>query len=150
MTTRIHVMFSVASSAVVVVAIIWGFALVGLPGTTRLQRFDQQRLKDLQTIFREIQSLCRDPDIKDELKRPLPATLEELATLARYARVNLSDPETGQRYGYTVKDKTTYQLRATFSLERDSDVEVFWNHPPGEYSFTVDALDPPEDWPTDH
>ena len=143
MTTRIHVMFSVASSAVVVVAVVWGFALVGSPGTTRVQRFDQQRLDDLQTIFREIQSLCRDPDIKDKLKRPLPATLEELATLARHQRINLSDPETWQRYGYTVKDETTYVLSATFSLERDSDVEVFWNHPSGEHSFTADALDPP-------
>lgn len=89
-------MFSAASSVVVVVAVVWGFALVGSPRTTRLQRFDQQRLNDLQTIFREIQSLCRDPDMKDELKRPVPATLEELAKLARHERINLSDPETGQ------------------------------------------------------
>ena len=142
-------MFSVASSVVVVVAVVWGFALVGSPGTTRLQRFDQQRLNDLQTIFREIQSLCRDPDIKDQLKRPLPATLEQLATLARHERINLSDPETGQRYGYTVKDGMTYELSATFSLERDSDVEVFWNHPSGEHFFTIDALDPPEGQPMD-
>lgn len=143
MTTKIHVVFSVASSVVVVVAVVWGFALVGSPGTTRQQRFDQQRLNDLQTVFHEIQSLCRDPDIKDKLKRPLPATLEELATLARHQRINLRDPETGQRYGYTVNDETTYVLSATFSLERDSDVEVFWNHPSGEHSFTVNALDPP-------
>ena len=143
MTTRTHTLFSVASSVVVVVAIIWGFALVGSPGTTRLQRFDQQRLNDLRTIFHEIQSLCQDPDIKDELKRPLPETLDELATLARHARINLSDPESGQPYGYTVKDETTYELCATFSLERDSDRGVFWNHPSGEHCFTVDALDPP-------
>ncbi len=143
MTTRIHVVFSVVSSVVVVVAVVWGSALVGSPGTTRLQRFDQQRLDDLETIFREIQSLCRDPDIKNELKRPLPATLDELAALARYERINLTDPETGQRYVYTVKDGTAYELCGTFSLERDSDVEVFWNHPSGRHCFTVDALDPP-------
>ena len=143
MTTRIHAVFSVVSSIVVVVAVVWGFALVGSPGTTRLQRFDHQRLNDLQTIFREIQSLCRDPDIKDELKRPLPATLEELATLARHERINLSDPGTGDLYSYTVKGETTYELCATFSLERDSDVDVFWNHPFGEHCFTVEALDPP-------
>ena len=143
MTTRIHTVFSVASSVVVVVAVVWGFALVGSPGTTRLQRFDQQRLDDLQTIFREIQSLCRDSDIKDELKRSLPETLDELASLARHERINLTDPETGQRYGYTLKDGTTYELCATFSLERDSDMQVFWNHLSGEHCFTVDALDPP-------
>ncbi len=149
MTTRVHVLFSVISSLIVTVAIVWGFALVGSPGTTRLQRFDQQRLDDLQTIFREIQSLCWDPDIKDELTRPLPATLEELAKLARNERINPNDPETGQPYGYTVLDATTYELRATFSLERDSDEEVFWNHPAGEHVFQINALDPPGRQPTD-
>ena len=137
MTTRIHVVFSVALSMLVVVAVVWGVVLVGSPGTARIQRFDQQRLEDLQTIFREVQSLCHDPDIKDELKRALPDTLDELATLARSERINLSDPETGQRYVYTVKDGTAYELCATFSLERDSDVEVFWNHPPGRHCFLL-------------
>ncbi len=143
MMTRIHVVFSVASSVAVVVAVIWGSALVGSPGTTRIQRFDQQRLDDLETIYREIQSLCWDPDIKNEVKRPLPETLDELAALARYERINLTDPETGQRYVYTVKDGTIYELCATFSLERNSDVKVFWNHPSGKHCFTVHVLDPP-------
>ncbi len=143
MTTRTHLVFSVASSIVVVVAVIWGVVLVGSPTTSRLQRYDQQRLEDLQTICREVQSLCRDPDIKNVLKRPLPETLDELATLARSQRINLTDPETGQRYVYTVKDGTTYELCATFSFPRDADVEVFWNHPPRQHCFTVDALDPP-------
>ena len=98
---------------------------------------------DLQIIFREVQSLCQDPDIKDELKRALPDTLDELAALARSERINLTDPETGQRYVYAVENGTTYELCATFSSERDSDVEVFWNHLSGTHCFTVDALDPP-------
>ena len=125
MTTRIHNVFSVASSVVVVVTVVWGAVLVGSPGTARLQRFDQQRLNDLQTISREVQLLCHDPDIKKELKRALPDTLVELAALARSKRINLTDPVTGERYVYTVKDGTTYELCATFTLERDSDVEVF-------------------------
>ena len=143
MTKRIHLVFSVVSSLVVVAAVVWGVTLVGSPGSARLQRFDQRRLDDLQTIFREVQSLCQDPDIKHELKRALPGTLDELASLARSERINLTDPETRQRYVYTVKDGTTYELCATFSMQRDSDVEVFWNHPSGEHCFTVDALDPP-------
>ena len=143
MTSRIHILFSVASSIVVVVAIVWGVFVVGSPGKARVQRFDQQRLEDLQTIFREIQSLCQDPDIKKELKRALPKTLDQLATLARTERINLTDPETGERYVYTVKDETTYELCATFSLERESDMEVFWNHPSGNHCFTINALDPP-------
>lgn len=143
MTTRIHAVFSVVSSMVVVVTVVWGAVLVGSPGTARLRRFDQQRLEDLRTIFREVQSLCHDPDIKNKLKRALPKTLDELAVLARSERINLTDPETGERYVYTIKNATTYELRATFSLERDSDVDVFWNHPSGPHSFTIDALDPP-------
>lgn len=143
MKTRIHAVFSVVSSLIVIATVVWGAVLVGSPGEARLQRFDAQRLGDLRTISREVQSLCHDPDIKTELKRPLPKTLDELAALARSERINLTDPETGERYVYTVKDGTTYELCATFSLKRDSDVEVFWNHPRGRHCFTVDALDPP-------
>jgi len=143
MTQKIHILYSVAMSIVVVVAIVWGMTLAGSPGAARIQRFDQQRLNDLQTIFREVQSLCQDPDIKDQLKRPLPRSLEELAELARTERINLYDPETGERYEYTVRDETTYELCATFSSERSSDVQVFWNHPSDRHCFTVNALDPP-------
>ena len=143
MTTKVHVIFSVALSMVVLAAIVWGVAIVGSPATARLKRFDYQRLRDLQTIFREVQSLCHDPDIKDELKRPLPQTLDELAVLARTEKINLTDPETGERYEFAVKDETTYVLCATFSAERNSDMDVFWNHPADRHCFTVNALDPP-------
>jgi hypothetical protein len=143
MTKRVHVVFSVAWSIVVAGVVAWGVALAGTPGAARVQRFDQQRLEDLQTIQREVQSLCHDPDLKDELKRPLPGTLDELAAMARSERINLTDPETGERYLYTVRGATTYELCATFSSERDSDVAVFWSHPARRRCFTVDALDPP-------
>ena len=143
MTTKVHVVYSVALSMLVLTAIVWGVVLAGVPAEARLHRFDRQRLEDLRTIFREVQSLCRDPDIKKELKRALPDSLDELAVLARSEKISLTDPETGRRYGYTVKDETTYELCATFSLERDSDAKVFWNHPSGSYCFVVDALDPP-------
>lgn len=143
MTRRTHTLFSIVMSVVVLAAIVWGVALVGSPATARLQRFDYQRLADLRTVSREVQRLCQDPDIKDALKRPLPATLDELATIARSERINLTDPETGERYSYTIVDSTTYELCATFSLTRDSDQAVFWNHPAGRHCFTVNALDPP-------
>lgn len=143
MTKRFHVIFSVALTIVVVATIGWGVAIVGSPAMARLQRFDGQRLSDLQTIFREVQSLCQDPDIKNELKRELPATLDELAALARTERINLTDPESGQRYRYRVVSVTSYELCAVFSTQRNSDMQVFWNHGEGEHCFTVDALDPP-------
>ena len=144
MTARFHIFFSAVLTLIVIVAIVWGVTIVGLPARARTQRFDQQRLDDLRTIFGEIQLLCHDPDIKQELKRPLPESLDELALSARSRRVNLLDPETGERYGYSVKDATSYELCARFSDELDSDVNVFWNHPAGKHCFTVDALDPPK------
>ena len=143
MTNKIHVLFSIAMSIVVIAAVVWGIMIAGSPQAARIKRFDQQRLEDLHTIFREIQSLCQDPDIKHELKRPLPATLDELAAQARNERINLTDPETGERYSYKVIDETTYELCATFSVQRNSDLGVFWNHPAGRHCFTVNALDPP-------
>ncbi|MEM7234194.1 MAG: hypothetical protein AAF517_18595 [Planctomycetota bacterium] len=143
MTTRIHWVFGLVSTTVVVGAVAWGIVVVGTPSAARVERFDRQRLADLRTIFREVQSICQDPDIKDRLKRPLPATLDELSVLARSERINLSDPETGERYIYVVKDATTYQLCATFATERDSDRSVYWNHNPGRQCFSIDALDPP-------
>ena len=105
MNSRIHIAFSVTMSIVVLFAIVWGIDLAGSPATARIQRLDQQRLDDLQTIFREVQLLCHDPDIKNKLKRHLPLTLEELAELARSERINLTDPETGLSYVYTVTTK---------------------------------------------
>jgi hypothetical protein len=57
--------------------------------------------------------------------------------------LSLKDPETGQPYTYRVTGKTTYELCATFSLERKSEQNVFWNHPAGEHCFTINVLDPP-------
>jgi len=143
MTARFHKVFFVVASTLVAIAIVWGFVLAGSPFKTRLQRLDDQRLTDLQDIYREIQALVRDEDEKETLKQPLPQTLEEAAGRARYRKLNLYDPETGEPYRYTRKDETTYELCATFALPRDADREVFWNHAAGEQCFTIDALDPP-------
>ena len=147
MTVRTHTAFGVAASIVVMSAIVWGFVLAGSPATRRLERLDEQRLQDLQTIAREIQSMVvypyAYPDRKRELKEPLPGTLDEAVQRARGARLNPRDPETGEPYRYTVKNETTYELCARFTRQRESDFRVFWNHPPGEYCFTIKVLDPP-------
>ena len=84
-----------------------------------------------------------DTKEKPTLKRPLPASLEELADQARQHRVKLRDPETGEPYGYTVQNETTIELCATFTQARNSDSSVFWNHPVGKHCFTINVLDPP-------
>jgi hypothetical protein len=137
--------FGIAASIVVISAIVWGFVLAGSPATRRLERFDLQRLQDLQTIAREIQSMVEYayPERKRELKEPLPRTLDEAVRRARGAKLNPRDPETGEPYRYTVENETTYELCARFTRKRESDFRVFWNHPSGEHCFTINVLDPP-------
>ncbi len=98
MTFRTHTAFGVAASIVVTSAIVWGFVLAGSPSTRRLERLDEQRLQDLQTIASEIQSMVVHPDRKRELKEPLPRTLDEAVQRARGARLSPRDPETGEPY----------------------------------------------------
>jgi hypothetical protein len=143
MTARTHAAFGVVASIVVAFAVVWGFTVAGSPALRRLERLDEQRLRDLQTIAGEIHSMVMHPDKKGELKEPLPQTLDEAAQRARAAKLNTHDPETGEPYRYTVKNKMTYELCATFSRPRESDQGVFWNHPAGEHCFTINVLDPP-------
>jgi hypothetical protein len=143
MNFRTHAMFGAAASVVVAFAIVWGFVLAGSPLSRRHERLDEQRLTDLQTIADEIQSLVVIQDGKRQLKEPLPQTLEDAVKIARGARPNPRDPETGEAYRYTVRNETTFELCARFTNERDSDVRVFWNHPAGDHCFTINVLDPP-------
>ncbi len=138
-----HAVFAVVASLVVVSTIAWGFVLVGSPGSRRLERVDEQRLEDLQAIAREVNNLVIEMGDKRTLKAPLPKTLAEVAQRARLERIQLHDPETGEPYGYTVKDESTIELCATFTQARDSDASVFWNHPAGAHCFTINLLDPP-------
>lgn len=143
MNSRFHATFTLLSTVVVLLAIGWGFRLVGSPATRRLERFDEQRVRDLQTIAREIQWMVLDRNEKGTLKEALPATLEQAAEMARGQQINLRDPETDEPYGYTVKNETTFELCARFSGERRRGREVFWNHPAGSQCFTINVLDPP-------
>lgn len=143
MTARTHFAFAAAATVVVAGVVVWGFVLVGAPTSRRLERFDEQRLRDLQTIAREIQLMVEDPNEKGQLRARLPASLAEAARRARDERLNPRDPATGQPYTYTLKNETTYELCAEFARPRDWDVNVFWNHPAGRHCFTIDAADPP-------
>jgi len=143
MTTLAHRLFAFVAAVVTLAALGWGFVLVGTPDQRRLERFDERRVRDLQRIAKEIDSLVYDADRPGVLQQPLPAALEELKGKTRYWKLSLLDPDTGQPYGYVIKSGTTYELCATFSLPRDEDTEAFWNHPAGRHCFLIDALDAP-------
>jgi hypothetical protein len=143
MNARLHLAFTSVSAVVVALTLFWGFFLVGSPSTRRQQRFDEQRLRDLQNIAQAIQILVEDPNEKGKLKAPLPPTLADASRENQGALMNLFDPETGVEYVYRVKEDGTYDLCATFSEARHSTESVFWNHPAGEHCFTINPADPP-------
>jgi hypothetical protein len=143
MTRGTHVSFAVFASLVVAIALGWGFYLAGSPATRRVERFDERRLQDLQTIAREIQWMVQNPIKPGPLKEPLPKTLEEASRRARHESLSLRDPETDEPYQYSIKNETTFELCATFGRKHASDNRVFWNHPAGTHCFTINVLDPP-------
>ena len=119
--------------------LVWGFVVVGSPDTRRLERLDERRVEDLQRIVQEIQRQVYDNDVPLVLKHALPKDLDEARSRARYWQLSLVDPETGEAYGYILKNETTYELCATFALERAIREDLGLARP-GE---TIVRFDPP-------
>lgn len=144
MTQRIHVAFTLFASIVAGVAIVWGFLIVGSPMNRRLERFDERRLEDLRQIAAEVQSIVADsPHKLTALVRPLPKSLDEIVQKGDRKRSLPVDPLTGEPYAYRIVSDTTYELCASFALERKTADRDFWNHSAGRFCFTIDALSPP-------
>ncbi|NOS67331.1 MAG: hypothetical protein HOO67_03110 [Candidatus Peribacteraceae bacterium] len=145
--TSLHSQYRWAGIAIVVMAMVAGLFVTGSPLRGRSERFDEQRVNDLRTIQSEILNIVwgneramPTPPVK-ELTNPLPVTLEDVAAQALYQRPNIVDPETGLPYTYTRTSDHDFRLCATFSLSRDQQYDVFWNHPVGEKCFDFDALE---------
>lgn len=85
-----------------------GFATIGMPGTQRAYRYDEQRLSDLQQIQGQIISHWI-------AKEKLPASLEALNDSLSYYSMPM-DPETRTPYEYKVAGERAFQLCATFNL----------------------------------
>lgn len=144
---KLHMRYFICSVVIVLVAVVSAFVVTGSPLRGRAERFDEQRVNDLRTIQSEILNIAWGnerampmPPVK-ELANPLPATLEEVAEKALYQRPNIVDPETSVPYTYTRSSDHEFQLCAAFSLPRDQQYDVFWNHPAGEKCFQFDALE---------
>jgi len=94
--------------AIVVVAIVAGFFLIGSPNKARLTKFDEQRVSDLQIIQGQIIYFWQN-------KEKLPAKLDDLKdTISGFNPGK--DPETGENYSYEVKGKLEFSLCAGFNL----------------------------------
>ena len=143
MTPAAHRTFGIVAALIVVGVIGWGFWIVGSPESRRVERLYERRLDDLQAIVWEIQRQVIDPSNAERMRRPLPATLQAVAEQARYRKLTLVDPDTGEPYEYEIVDAHTYRLCATFARARTLEREIFWNHPAGRRCFTIDVYDAP-------
>lgn len=95
--------------AIVIIAVVGGFFVVGSPKEERLRQFDDQRVQHLGDIQNQIVNYWQ---AKNKLPENL-AVLEDKVSGVRSPK----DPETGVGYEYIIlgADKLSFQLCATFA-----------------------------------
>lgn len=140
-------MFGWIAIALTLIALIWGIWIVGTPGASRDQRFDEERITDLQIIQNELSAITLGdtlylPPNEQVMKNPLPATLAEASKKVVQQKIDIMDPETGEPYEYRVTGDSTYELCATFNYARDDRFNISWNHPAGNHCYSLDVLNP--------
>lgn len=107
--------FAIGVSALVALAVIYGFYLAGSPQTQRLRKFDEQRTQHLHTIYYQVRNFW-------ETRNGLPATLDDIKKLDPFTEIP-RDPENDAPYEYHIIGENTYELCATFSLSNAVDAK---------------------------
>jgi hypothetical protein len=104
---------AIASSVVIVGAIVASFLIVGSPSQQRATRMDEQRLWDLKSIQNEVLNYWIE-------KEELPATLEDLENAFTGFQPPV-DPNSDKPYTYTVTSELEFEVCATFETEVTQD-----------------------------
>ncbi len=113
--SKLATYFAWGSAVVVLAALVGSFFIIGSPARANLEKIDQIRVSDLQSIQSQVVYYW-------QRKQVLPATLADLNDpLSSYMIPN--DPETKQSYEYMVKDAATlkFELCANFALPGSTD-----------------------------
>jgi len=101
----------IASVILVILVIVYSFIIMGSPAKQRALRFDERRVSDLQGLQSQIIYYWQQ-------KEKLPTTLIELANpMSGYSLPVDPEFEKGNQYEYIPKDKLSFELCATFSLD---------------------------------
>lgn len=101
---------SVGVGVIAIVAIVSGFFIVGTPQQARLERFDVQRVNDLQNIQSQVTYYY-------QAKRALPKSLSDVGDSITMGVALPVDPQTGASYVYQATGALTFKLCATFNAE---------------------------------
>lgn len=137
--------FSVVFVAVVLLAVVTAFVLVGSPAKAREAREDNQRIMNLQEINSAIMDFYnRESRLPDDLKS---LTISDLS---------LQDPVTKIAYEFNKINANAYELCANFAqaLQKESDMtegwyfDPVWTHGIGHQCFEVKVFTNSSDkWP---
>lgn len=129
--------WTIASAAVILACIVWGFSVLGSPRTQQLLRYDEQKVSDLQNINNEVMNYYSNKGV-------LPKDFTEMANGNYY--VAQVDSQTQKPYEYLKTGSTTYNLCAEFNKASNDQGNlaysvspygnVSWIHPAGYYCFT--------------
>ncbi len=107
-SSNTFILSTVASSVLVIVAIIFGFIVGGTPSEARLRNLDMQRTNNLQELSSCINSFAYD-------NGRLPINLNELKNGVRYTYCAFTtDPETQKEYKYRVVSDSQFELCGEF------------------------------------
>jgi hypothetical protein len=122
---------AIASSAVVIGAIVTGLYLGGSPSEQRLVRMDERRVQDLNRLANAVQVYWQQQE-------ELPTELNQLLDGQRLKEMPV-DPASGTAYRYIPQDDR-FELCASFDRSTlDSERMAFWQHPAGEHCFAFEA-----------
>ena len=91
-------------------SVLAGFVIVGTPQEARRERFDTQKIYDLQNIEQKVTYYW-------QMKRMLPASLSVLQDAVTLGEMVPFDPQTGSSYDYVVKGPLSFALCASFNAE---------------------------------
>lgn len=139
-----------AAAAVIIIAIVSGFLIIGSPNQVRLYRFDDQKVNDLSNIQYQVVNYWQQ-------KESLPASLEQLQDPLSGNIIPL-DPQSGAWYTYKRNSPLDFALCATFNATSTSQMSTSrpmmpvpmsdksiesgtWQHGPGEVCFDR-SIDP--------
>ncbi len=106
---RVGLWMAIKSSVLVLVLIVWSFAVIGTPNEQRAWRLDERRVQDLQSIQWQVINFWQQ-------KEKLPIELKELSNpLSGFMMPVDPEFERGFTYEYKKTAEMTFELCATFT-----------------------------------